>query len=87
MDQRVLELLAQAARAGEAGKSSLSYLGVIASRGKMGRFRKRLDAKGVAADWIEQLRGPIGLDVGAETPAEIAVAVAAELIAVRKARR
>jgi xanthine dehydrogenase accessory factor len=67
----------------------IRYLGMIGSRGKVGRFRKRLEARGVldgdlgAARW-DRLRAPIGLDVGAETPEEIAVAIAAELIAVRR---
>jgi xanthine dehydrogenase accessory factor len=75
VDQKVLELLA-----GERP----AYLGVIGSRGKMGRFRKRLEAKGIAADWIETVRGPIGVDIGADTPEEIAVSVLAELIGVRR---
>lgn len=67
----------------------IRYLGMIGSRGKVGRFRKRLEARGLidgeqgAARWT-RLRAPIGLDVGAETPEEIAVAIAAELIAVRR---
>ncbi len=64
---------------------ALDYLGLIGSRGKVGRFRKRLAARGVATDerWA-RLRAPIGLDIGAETPEEIAVAVVGELIAVRR---
>jgi xanthine dehydrogenase accessory factor len=77
VDQKVLEELAEL-------NVRPAYLGVIGSRGKMGRFRRRLEHKGVAADWIELMRGPIGVDVGAETPEEIAVAVAAELIGVRR---
>jgi xanthine dehydrogenase accessory factor len=77
VDQRVLELLA-------AAQARPAYLGVIGSRGKLGRFRRRLEQKGVAAEWIERVRGPIGLDIGAETPEEIAVAVAAELVAVSR---
>jgi xanthine dehydrogenase accessory factor len=60
------------------------YLGVIGSRAKLARFRQRLEVRGVDAGWIGRIRGPIGVDVGAETPAEIAVAVAAELVAVRR---
>jgi len=78
IDQKLLEQLI--------GRDELAYLGMIGSRGKIGRFRKRLDAKGLLADparW-SRLRAPIGLDVGAETPEEIAVAVAAELIALRR---
>jgi xanthine dehydrogenase accessory factor len=63
---------------------ALTYLGLIGSMGKIGRFHKRLVAKGVATPerWAK-LRAPIGLDIAAETPAEIAVSVAAELIQVR----
>lgn len=81
IDQRLLEQLI--------GYDELGYLGMIGSRGKVGRFRKRLEAKGLlagadgAARWA-RLRAPIGLDLGAETPMEIAVAIAAELIALRR---
>lgn len=67
----------------------LGYLGMIGSRGKVGRFRKRLEVRGLldgelgAARWA-RLRAPVGLNIGAETPEEIAVAIAAELIAVRR---
>src|SRR5262245_40201735 len=77
VDQDVLERLA-------ALGAAPAYLGVVGSRGKLGRFRRRLEARGIAASWIETVRGPIGVDVGAETPEEIAVAIAAELIAVRR---
>ena len=69
----------------------VGYLGMIGSRGKVGRFRKRLEAKGLlgeaederAARWA-RLHAPIGLDIGAETPDEIAIAIAAELVARRR---
>ncbi len=77
VDQAVLEQLASL-------DAKPAYLGVISSRAKMARFRKRLEAKGVPEAWLARVRGPIGVDVGAETPAEIAVAVAAELVAVRR---
>ena len=77
VDQRILEALID--------RDDLGYLGMIGSRGKLGRFKKRLEAKGLGGDaaWA-RLRAPIGLDLGAETPEEIAVAVAAELIALRR---
>jgi xanthine dehydrogenase accessory factor len=46
--------------------------------------RERLLAKGFDAPTIARVRCPIGLDIGAETPAEIAVAIAAELVATRR---
>ena len=77
VDQRILECLV--------GRDDLTYIGMIGSRGKVGRFRKRLVAKGLdRADFTSRVRAPIGLAIGAETPAEIAVAVVAELIAVRR---
>jgi xanthine dehydrogenase accessory factor len=81
IDQRLLEQLVD--------RDTLGYLGMIGSRGKIGRFRKRLEAKGLldgergAARWA-RLRAPIGLDLGAETPEEIAIAIAAELVARRR---
>ena len=62
----------------------MAYLGLIGSQGKIGRFKKRIEAKGLATPerWA-RLRAPIGIDIGAETPAEIAISVAAELIRVR----
>jgi xanthine dehydrogenase accessory factor len=70
-------------------RDALGYLGLIGSRGKIGRFRKRLEAKGLldgergVARW-DRVRAPIGLDLGAETPEEIAIAIAAELVARRR---
>jgi len=81
IDLRLLEQLIS--------RDDIGYLGMIGSRGKVGRFRKRLDARGLldgelgAARWA-RLRAPVGLNVGAETPEEIAVAIAAELVAVRR---
>jgi xanthine dehydrogenase accessory factor len=81
VDQRILEQALEHESLGQ-----LAYLGLIGSRGKVGRFHKRLVAKGIATPerW-ERLRAPIGLDITAETPAEIAISVAAELIKVRNA--
>ena len=80
IDQQLLEQLI--------GRDDIGYLGMIGSRGKIGRFRKRLEAKGLwdAGRWA-RLRAPIGLDIGAETPEEIAVAIAAEMIAMRRKGR
>ena len=75
VDQRLLEELI--------GRD-LGYLGMIGSRGKVGRFRKRLEAKGLDLSRWDRLRAPIGLDLGAETPEEIAIAIAAELVTLRR---
>lgn len=59
------------------------YLGVIGSRAKWARFVTRLTARGVDAAWLATVRCPMGLDIGAVTPEEIAVSVVAELVAHR----
>jgi xanthine dehydrogenase accessory factor len=60
------------------------YAGLIGSRRKCRMLMAQLKAEGYPGDKVESLRAPIGLDIGAETPEEIAVAIAAELIAVRR---
>lgn len=67
-------------------RSGARYLGCIGSRRKLALCRERLIAAGFTPTEYDRLHAPIGLDIGAETPAEIAVAVAAELIAVRAGR-
>lgn len=60
------------------------YAGFIGSRRKTRMLIEELVAEGFERAKVEALRAPIGLDIGAETPEEIAVAIAAELIAVRR---
>lgn len=55
-------------------------IGVIGSKSKLRAFRERARAAGLPDDAFDRVRSPIGIDVGAQTPAEIAVAVAAEII-------
>lgn len=62
------------------------YIGMIGSRRKVISIRKELESEGVPPEKFERLRAPVGLDIGAVTPEEIAVAVVAELIAVRRGR-
>lgn len=71
------EVLAQVLRSGA------KYIGCIGSRKKLALCRERLLAAGFTAEEYAAVHAPIGLAIGAETPAEIAVSVAAELIAVR----
>lgn len=62
------------------------YLGVIGSRRKIAFVKSKLLADGFSEADIDACYSPIGLAVSAETPAEIAVSIAAELIAVRARR-
>ena len=65
---------------------NLRYVGVIGSRAKMSRLVDLLLADGVPSEWLRELHAPIGLDIGAVTPEEIAVSILAELIAVRRGK-
>ena len=60
------------------------YVGAIGSRNTQRGRRERLRAAGLSEEQIGRLRGPIGLDLGGRTPAEIALAVLAEIVAVRR---
>jgi xanthine dehydrogenase accessory factor len=62
---------------------SFAYLGMIGSREKVQRTFSDLSGSGVDADSLREIHAPIGLDIGAETPEEIAVSVVGEMIAVR----
>lgn len=61
-----------------------AWLGMIGSRSKVARFLLRLRAAGLDEALFRKLCAPVGLDIGAETPAEIAVSVAAEVVRVRR---
>jgi xanthine dehydrogenase accessory factor len=64
----------------------LRYLGLIGSRAKVARVFSALKAEGLPAECLERVHAPIGLDIGAITPAEIAISILAELIAVRRGK-
>lgn len=67
----------------EALKSSAFYVGALGSRGNTAKRKARLALFDLSAEEIDRLHGPVGLDIGARTPAEIAVSIVAELVAVR----
>ena len=62
----------------------LRYLGLIGSRAKVARISSALLAEGLPAECLARIHAPIGFDIGAVTPAEIAISILAELIAVRR---
>jgi xanthine dehydrogenase accessory factor len=61
----------------------LRYLGLIGSRAKVARIYEQLVQDAVPADQLKRVHAPIGLDIGAVTPQEIAVSILSELIAVK----
>jgi xanthine dehydrogenase accessory factor len=62
------------------------YLGMIGSRAKVVRVYDALLAEGVTPSALQRVHAPIGLDLGAVTPAEIALSIIAEMVAVRHGR-
>lgn len=67
-------------------ETSAKYIGAVGSRKTNADRRQRLFDAGVSEESLARIRGPIGLDIGAETPEEMAVSILAEIIAVRHDR-
>jgi len=67
----------------EALKSPAFYVGALGSRGNTARRKERLALFDLSPAEIDRLHGPIGLDLGSKTPAEIAVSIVAEIVAVK----
>ena len=60
-----------------------AYIGMMGSRKKVRTVRDDLLTEGIPAATLDRIHAPVGLEIGAETPAEIAVAILAQIIAVR----
>ena len=60
------------------------YLGMLGSRRKVALTWELLERTGVAREALESIHAPVGLAIGADTPAEIAISIVAEMIAVRR---
>lgn len=62
------------------------YVGALGARRNQERRRERLLEEGVAAEAIDRIAGPAGLDIGADTTAEVALSILAEILARRAGR-
>lgn len=65
-------------------RTQARYIGMIGSKRKTISIFRELTKEGLAPELFERVHAPVGLDIGAITPEEIAVAITAELIAVRR---
>ena len=72
---------------GEALLKDHAYVGMIGSKRHAKFVREALREEGISEELIDSVYTPIGLKIGAETPAEIAVAIAGELIEVKNSKR
>lgn len=64
--------------------NDVKFIGLVGSRRHTGHHLEALRAKGVAEEVIERIQSPVGLDIGARTPAEIALSILAGLVAIRR---
>jgi xanthine dehydrogenase accessory factor len=71
----------------QAIRTPARYIGMIGSERKKLTLWKRIEARGGSAERLARVYSPIGLNIGADTPEEIAVSVVAELIQVRRGAR
>jgi xanthine dehydrogenase accessory factor len=67
-------------------KTDARYIGAVGSRKTNADRRDRLRAAGVPDEDIARIRGPIGLDIGGQTPEEMAISILAEIISVKYGR-
>ena len=64
----------------------IHYIGLIGSRAKITKIFEVLDSEGIPSDHLQRVHAPIGLDIGAVTPQEIAVSITSELIAIKQGK-
>jgi len=67
-----------------AAETPARYIGMIGSQRKTIAIYKELEKEGIAPEKLARVYAPVGIDIGAITPEEIAISITAELIAIRR---
>lgn len=67
-------------------KSEVAYVGALGSRKTHEKRCQRLEEAGFSVETIARIRGPVGLDIGAAAPAEIALSIMAEIVQIKNRR-
>ncbi|NDH60461.1 MAG: xanthine dehydrogenase [Alphaproteobacteria bacterium] len=67
-------------------KSDVFYVGALGSRKTHGKRRERLTEAGITDEQFARIHGPVGLNIGAKSPAEIAVSILGQIVEVRARR-
>jgi len=67
-------------------KKEFRYIGMIGSQRKIESMLRELQKEGIPKEAFSVLKSPVGLDIGAETPEEIAISIAGEILAIRKGK-
>lgn len=62
------------------------YIGLMGSRAKIKTIMRESEEAGVSKEWLKSVHAPIGVEINSDTPEEIAVSIAAEIIRVKNAR-
>lgn len=64
-------------------RKPFAYVGMLGSAGKIRKLRSNLEEKGIPGELFDKVHTPVGIDISASTPEEIAIAVLAEIISVK----
>jgi len=65
---------------------NFSYMGMIGSRKKVHETFEKLEKEGISREKISSVYSPVGIDIGADAPAEISISILAEMIALKKGK-